>query len=105
MRQRQSSGAEERVVDALLERSWCPVINNILTEDLEGYGSIIKGIKPYMGRNGHGTMMLWTVVGMVSACNLLHIVVPAAYAYQILFDWILTLPHLVVVVLALVLRR
>jgi hypothetical protein len=72
VRQRQSSGAEERVVDALLERSWCPVINNILTEDLEGYGSIIKGIKPYMGRNGHATMMLWTVVGMVSACNLLH---------------------------------
>src|SRR5210317_1929831 len=72
VRQRQSSGAEERVVDAFLERSWCPVINNLLTEDLEGYGSIIKGIKPYMGRNGHATMMLWTVVGMVSACNLLH---------------------------------
>lgn len=63
---------EEVDVEAYLVRSWSPTIYNVNVEDPDGYGAMMKGIKPYMGRNGNATMMLWTVVGMVSACNMLH---------------------------------
>jgi len=69
---RQSAGDQESEVDASLERSWTPVIYNVQTQDPEGYGAIMKGIKPYMAKAGRATMMLWTLVGMVSACNDLH---------------------------------
>lgn len=69
---RQRTGDQETVVSVPLQRSWSPVIHNVNTQDPHKYGAIMKGIRPYMGRNGNATMMLWTVVGMVSSCNSLH---------------------------------
>ena len=72
VRSRERTAGEHTTVQAQLLRSWTPTIGNIQVEDPEGYGAIMKGIKPYMGRGGSATMMLWVVVGMVSSCNELH---------------------------------
>ena len=71
-RRRGNGDEDEEEVDTYIGRSWSPVIGIGQVEDPHKYGAMMKGIKPYMGRNGNATMMLWTLVGMVSACNPLH---------------------------------
>ena len=69
---RDSPGGHLQVRTINVSRSWCPTINNIQMNDLEGFGFPIKAVLPYATRGENSSMMLWLLAGIISACNHIH---------------------------------
>lgn len=72
VRARDFPGGPLRVRIINVSRSWCPTVNNIQMNDLEGYGFPIKAVLPYATRGENSSMMLWLLAGIISACNNIH---------------------------------
>ena len=79
--QRDHSGGELKLATVPIDRSWTACIYNMQLEDQTHYGTPIKAIKPYrMTKNC--PMMLWSLVGIVSACDELHYAIDQKYVHS-----------------------
>ena len=72
IKMRRGVGGKVTDMSAFIPWSWSPTINNMQVEDPENYRAPMTLLMLYQGQNNSAQMMMWTLCGIVRACNAVH---------------------------------
>ena len=66
------AGSIVEEVTSSVYHPWLPIVNYLMTEDCEKFGTPFQPVKSYAGRQGTATMIVWAAVSALSGCQELY---------------------------------